>query len=174
MKKKRLLLSLTAISIAVVLLLTGCPLPQAVPPAPPSNPVPTDSSVQYISLDLGWSTDSSTRKYDVYFGDDPDNLDLIAQNLEVPELPELEGLYPLEAMKTYYWKVVVKAVSGLSTEGPVWSFETRDVTPYNPLPSDGILDCPLDPTLEWTCVGPEDTEIYFDIYFREGIKPILV
>jgi len=78
--------------------------------------------------------------YDVYFGDDPDNLSRIVVDnvlLSVAQAYLISVLsYTGDYSKDYYWRVDIKNDYGL-TEGDVWQFSTIDFVP--PLASTGLI-----------------------------------
>jgi len=59
--------------------------------------------------------------FDVYLGTDPNQLNLVCPDDLVPWCDPR----PLQAGKTYYWKVVAENCYG-QTEGPVSSFTTAE------------------------------------------------
>ncbi len=68
--------------------------------------------------------------FDVYFGTDPKQLDLICPDAVVPWCdPE-----PLQGDMTYYWQIVAKNSCGQS-QGPLWIFSTGD-SPHHPADTD--------------------------------------
>lgn len=78
-------------------------------------------------------------KYDVYFGDDPDDLSRIVLDSELLSVAQLylatvlgTGLYS----HTYYWRVDIKNDYGL-TEGDTWGFSTIGFLP--PVASTGLI-----------------------------------
>jgi len=94
------------------------------PPAIPSNPDPSNNSVNLPMITfLSWSCSDPENDplwYQVYFG--------------TTYPPALHGtavfdtVYnpgPLDYDTTYYWKIVAHDDHGHTTEGPVWSFTTK-------------------------------------------------
>ncbi|MBN2220521.1 MAG: fibronectin type III domain-containing protein [Kosmotogaceae bacterium] len=100
------------------------------PPATPSNPSPSDNSVDqsFPYLTLSWSggdPDGEEVKYDLYFGTSANpplhSEDLTSTSFDKPFL---------QSYTTYYWKVVAKDKGG-SVSSPVWQFRTATYTLVN-------------------------------------------
>src|SRR5690606_18431996 len=77
-------------------------------------------------VDLSWLDPTQTAEsYNVFFGNSPESLTLVGENLPVPKFT----VDTLQPMSNYYWRVQ----SVTNTEkvmGNVWSFETgADITP---------------------------------------------
>jgi hypothetical protein len=98
------------------------------PPTVPTSPYPADKAdnlpnriprFSWVSED----PDGDQLRYDIYLGENPDNLQLLASGLttSVFETPRL-----FEFGKTYYWKVVVSDGYNPPVEGPIWSFKITD------------------------------------------------
>jgi hypothetical protein len=67
--------------------------------------------------------------YDVYFGTDPNALELISEDVNEPLCdPTPNQNEILDAATTYYWQVVAKNCCG-QTEGNIWSFTTAGHPP---------------------------------------------
>jgi hypothetical protein len=97
------------------------------PPEEPTNPSPANGSVDVdLQVYLSWVSDDPDEDlmtYDVYFGTSS-TPSLVATNLSVPSYDP--GV--LVENTTYYWKVKAKDIYGASTEGPLWTFITKQVT----------------------------------------------
>lgn len=99
---------------------------QNLAPFTPSLPVPeTEATGVDLNPQLRWSggdPNGNNVSYTVYFGksSSPVLVDTIWENKYSPGL--------LDHSTTYYWKVVADD-GQLTTEGPVWSFTTRDLPP---------------------------------------------
>ncbi|MBN3035062.1 MAG: hypothetical protein JW861_05705, partial [Bacteroidales bacterium] len=96
------------------------------PPVPPENPVPPTGSIDInIELILQWSCsdpDGDTLDYKVYFGTDTDPTAVTAWKPDTSYVP-----YPLDYATTYYWKIAARdAEHFYITEGPLWSFTTKE------------------------------------------------
>jgi hypothetical protein len=95
------------------------------PPDVPSNPYPADGELSANpDLLLTWEGDDpnayDTVTFDVYFGA-PGQMELVADDISEKEFP----VNDLDTDQYYEWKVVALDDTGLSTEGPVWSFKTK-------------------------------------------------
>jgi len=67
--------------------------------------------------------------YDVYFGTDPNALELLLEDVNEPSCdPTPNPNETLDAATTYYWQVVAKNCCG-QTEGNIWSFTTAGQPP---------------------------------------------
>jgi len=105
------------------------------PPTQPSNPNPSDNSVDVdTNLTISWTCsdpdDYDIITYDIYFDINNPPSTIISSNQADTSL----ALSNLGLSTTYYWKIVAKDSRGDSTTGPVWSFMTR----YN----GGGIHCP--------------------------------
>jgi len=98
------------------------------PPNAPANPYPEDNATDVSTdLSLRWSCsdpDGDSLTYDIYFGTDLNNLQLVAQNYSTNSYQ----ISNLEYNKKYYWKIVAKDSKGAIREGTVWSFTTVDTS----------------------------------------------
>ncbi|MBE3136381.1 MAG: hypothetical protein IMZ43_03170 [Thermoplasmata archaeon] len=97
-------------------------------PYEPNNPSPANNSSDVsIDSDLSWSggdPDNDSVTYDLYFGTSP-TPPLLAENI-------LEASYDPGTLlyeTTYYWKIRAIDSNGASTEGPVWTFTTKNEIP---------------------------------------------
>ncbi|MGC9385133.1 MAG: hypothetical protein ACP5D6_11090, partial [Kosmotogaceae bacterium] len=101
-----------------------------VPPSEPYNPSPIEGANIQVGpkynldrIKLSWEatdTEKDTITYDVYFGEHPDKLQLVAQNIVKSEY-ESGGI---AEGKTYYWKVVAKDTTKNTSVSPTWHFNT--------------------------------------------------
>ena len=97
------------------------------PPFAPSNPWPEPNAAgQPVEVMLGWSggdpDPSDELSYDVYFGEEGEDLALAAQG--VSETTESVGA--LAPATTYVWQVVVNDGEHV-VEGPSWAFTTAEL-----------------------------------------------
>jgi hypothetical protein len=138
MQNKVLRKGLAASIIALIIGLAFIPSFNAVsismldnhPPYVPSNPYPDGPPVDIdviLSWDGGDPDPEDTVTYDIYFG-----------SYNPPPYEATIGPYPanqtrieydpgeLIYYKKYYWHVVVIDNYGLQTEGPIWSFTTKE------------------------------------------------
>ncbi|MDK2884401.1 MAG: hypothetical protein PWQ33_980 [Pseudothermotoga sp.] len=97
------------------------------PPNAPANPYPEDNATDVSpDLSLQWSCsdpDGDSLVYDIYFGTDSNNLQLVEQNYSSNSYQ----ISDLEYNKKYYWKIVAKDTKNANEEGPIWSFTTVDI-----------------------------------------------
>jgi len=63
-----------------------------------------------------------TVTYDVYFGTNQNNLDLVSRD----QASTTYNPGTLEFEKTYYWKITAEDNHGATTEGPKWHFTTEE------------------------------------------------
>jgi uncharacterized protein (TIGR02145 family) len=93
------------------------------PPNAPSDPGPADQATEVgTGAILSWNCTDPNQDpltYDVYFGtnDNPPKAgsDIATESFDPGQL---------DPNTTYYWKVIAKDDSGLTTSGPVWQFTT--------------------------------------------------
>lgn len=115
----------------------------------PANPSPVDCANDIsvhtcLSWDAGCDPNSTT--WDLYLGKDPNEMELIATDLNEPnycpcglETPcGLKTLCGLETWTWYFWKVVAKYPSRKKVPGKnIWSFQTECLVDLN---RDGTID----------------------------------
>ncbi len=142
------------------------------PPNPPTSPTPPDGSVDhpFAGLTLTWGgsdPDGDALRYDVYFGTTTPP-PLVSDNLSAGVFPT--GLLALGT--TYYWYVVARDPAGLTTAGPIWSFQTRlfnaaPSVPAFPTPPDGgTIPVPAGlGTVHWVGSDPDADPVSYDLYF---------
>ena len=101
------------------------------PPYEPNTPYPANQAIRVAvksGFALSWSGDDpdvlDTVAYDLYWGNDPASLTLIAQNIDANQY----SMTGLVSGISYYWQIIAKDNHGLETGGPVWSF-TSDGDP---------------------------------------------
>jgi len=147
------------------------------PPTIPSSPIPANAAVN-ISLNplLRWYSydiNGNAISFDLYL-DTNDNPQLFAENIDALQY-QVNGLLN---HTVYYWKIIAISTD-LTTEGPVWSFETGygnyppDV-PSEPSPEDGDTDVSTHAELTWECDDFEGDAISYDIYLGTESDPPLV
>ena len=92
-------------------------------PGAPSNPDPAHQANDVSnSTDLSWTCtdpDQDPLTYDIYFGTDANPVKVAGDIADVTYNPGQLNNFTL-----YYWRVVAKDDSELSTDGPVWEFTT--------------------------------------------------
>ena len=96
----------------------------SIPPRTGYNPIPADGSkfVAAEDLTLGWTPGFDAKLHTVYFGDNFADIDAAAGGMP-QALTTFTPAGPLEAEKTYYWRVDEFDVTA-THKGPVWSFTT--------------------------------------------------
>lgn len=146
------------------------------PPAVPSNPSPSDYSVNRpTNTTLAWlcsDPDGHTITYDVYFGVTPVP-PLVAS--DVPTTAYEPG--PLAFLTTYYWRIVARDALGAQTSGPVWRFTTwadnlPPNPPSNPIPANNGF-ASATPILQWSASDPNGQALTYDVYFGTDPTPPL-
>lgn len=110
-----------------------------------SAPSPADGTVyDGTSVLLGWWPGKYAASHNVYFGTDPDNLLLLAENL--PLDPSSYGPVPVEFGQTYYWHV--DEVNGPNLwEGDIWSFEVTEYSVVDDFDAYASTSGPDEPSL---------------------------
>jgi len=104
------------------------------PPNTPSNPSPADGATSVdTGANLSWTGGDpdvgDTVTYDVYFG--TTNPPPIVSTNQIGTTYDPSLSYST----TYYWQIVAEDNNGASTDGPIWSFTTKDNPPPPPPPS---------------------------------------
>ncbi|KLO24246.1 hypothetical protein X275_00750 [Marinitoga sp. 1197] len=142
--------------------------------SPPTTPVILEpyNNAKNVSLNpiLKWKSidiDGHNITYDIYFGEDKNNLKLIAKDYEDSKY-KIEGL---EVEKTYYWKIDSIDSLGAKTEGDIWEFKTKENTPPTTPeiiePYNNAKNVSLNPILKWKSIDIDGHNIKYDIYFGE-------
>jgi hypothetical protein len=137
-------------------------MPGSAPRVQAANPAPADGAMHPATwVSLEWRPGVQAASHDVYFGDNPDDVESGAEGTFVgnqaapnalagfPGFPYPEGLVP---GTTYYWRVdeVNDADPNSPWTGEIWSFSIPSKTAYAPLPADGADSVELDSRLNWT------------------------
>jgi len=98
-------------------------------PYPPSTPDPEDGEEnQSVECDIFWTCsdpEGDALTYNVYFGTE-DTLPLLSTG-------QSETTYDpgsLKHSRQYFWKIVACDIHGDTTEGPLWSFTTKEPGPW--------------------------------------------
>lgn len=104
-------------------------------PATPQNPYPADNAtVIPVDTYLSWTLGANTETYDLYFGTNPDALNLIAADVPAVSGVNTYNFNDFLADSTWhYWRVAAKN-STIQELSPVWDFKTEvviDEFPYN-------------------------------------------
>jgi uncharacterized protein (TIGR02145 family) len=96
--------------------------PLNLPPAVPSDPQPANGAInQPLNTILGWTCsdpENDPLTYDIHF---------ISQGQTATTYDPAE---PLEYNTQYFWKIVAHDNYGNTTEGPLWTFTTEPVPPF--------------------------------------------
>ena len=141
-------------------------------PYVPSDPHPEDGATDVpliicVNCTGGDPDPGDIVLYDIYFGDTTPPPQIYS-NFSIP----IYCNSSLDFNTTYYWKVVSNDEYGASTEGPIWSFTTRDNNPpYEPsfpIPPDGATDV-IPTEISWTGGDPDGDYVFYDVYFGEGL-----
>jgi hypothetical protein len=91
------------------------------PPEKPTTPDPADDATDIsVTADLSWEDGGGADTYDVYFGTDPEALDLVSEG-QAGTSYDPPG--SLDAETEYFWRIDAVNAYG-TTEGDVWSFTT--------------------------------------------------
>ena len=148
------------------------------PPYVPDNPVPKSGSENIgESVVLSWGCsdpDGDELRYEIYIGDDPEDLKLVAKDLKTNSY-RLSGLKP---GRKYYWKVVAFDSKGGKSESPIWNFKTvklnRPPVVESGFPSDGATNVSVDIVLSWKAHDPDGDPLSYDVYFGEDEPKLVV
>jgi len=147
-----------------------------IPPTQPVNPIPANGSTDVdLNQHFYWycfDVDGDEMSYDFYLDTEADP-QLWAQDLPAEEITVTE----LEGHTMYYWKIIAKS-KDLTTEGPIWCFETEygnclPDLPNDPSPQDGANDISINTELTWDCSDPEGDDLTYDIYLGTDPDPQL-
>ena len=141
-------------SVVLALSMTGSAWSGASKPSPADGAVVTDTWVS-----LGWTGGQSAASYDVYFGDNFDEVnngtgDTFRGNQAstyfvagFPGYPYPDGLVP---GTTYYWRIDEVQTDGAAQKGSIWSFKIPSKNATNPDPANGAEFIDPDVTFSWT------------------------
>ena len=110
------------------------------------NPKPVDGARDVTIPVFEWSAGIFAEGHKVYFGTDPDQMELVATNPKTTMLYyHLSGLTPGE---TYYWRVDEVEHDG-TCEGYLWTFRALPLIPSDPNPANGATNPPGPVVLQW-------------------------
>jgi hypothetical protein len=87
------------------------------------NPAPANGS-QYANINmpkLTWLAGSAANTFDVYFGTDPESLQLVSSNQSATSF-KIQQLLPYNT--TYFWRIDSRNIKGTTT-GTLWNFTTK-------------------------------------------------
>ena len=139
--------------------------PIDLPPNIPSHPTPSHQATDVsVSIDLFWEggdPDGDPVTYVIYFGKTSSPSKVKNNQSTLSYNPG-----PLAYETTYYWKIVAWDNYNLSSEGPVWSFTTKeaaDTPPNKPSKPLGIINVQIN--VEYTyisgTVDPNGDLVYY-------------
>ena len=143
--------------------------PPGQPPYAPSDPQPANNAMSIPQdLELGWmgrgDPDGDFDHWTIGFGTDPTPIERQA-SYDYPFNPG-----HLDAGTTYYWQVWHYDRTGHCTPGEVWRFTTAGQgdnrppnQPYNPQPTDGATEVPVNVDLRWSVNDPDGDEVWCSI-----------
>ncbi len=147
------------------------PLP-SLPPLPDMaihkvSPVPISpndiSDSADLDLILQWQSQSENFTHDLYFGDDKDNLELIAENLTVTTF----DIGSLSWQHKYYWQII-EHDGDSEYAGDIFSFTTMSPVVTNP----ASMAVEIDPDLDISWQNATDRTWTYNIYFSESGAPL--
>jgi len=146
----------------------------------PNNPSPADGSMYPDTwVTLIWSSGDTALSYNVYFGENFDDVNSGAEDtfqgnqeetafiVGFTGFPYPNGLVP---GTTYYWRIdeVNDNEPNSPWKGPVWSFSIPPRIAYNPNPPNGAESVELDADLGWTPgFGAKLHTVYFGSNFDD-------
>jgi regulation of enolase protein 1 (concanavalin A-like superfamily)/phosphatidylserine/phosphatidylglycerophosphate/cardiolipin synthase-like enzyme len=98
------------------------------------------SGLSTSSVTLKWYGGPWAHRYDVWFGTNPNSLQLAMSDKELgPSQSTTQyqsfAVSGLQPGTTYYWRVVSRTMANMTRTGDLWSFTTASTTPPSPLPA---------------------------------------
>ena len=148
------------------------------PASEPSNSHPEDNIID-IEIDqlLQWycyDLNGDALTFDIRIGTtvDPPIVETGLVNLQY-------NVTDLEYHTMYYWQVIANSTT-MTTEGPLWCFETRYYNyppgiPKIPRPINNATGVSTHTNMLWQCDDPENDPLNYNIYFgTENNPPLLV
>jgi hypothetical protein len=147
------------------------------PPSAATAQSPTQGMTNVnVNADIYWQCtdpDGDALTFEVYFGTTSPP-PLVASNVTIKS-------YDVGVMSfytTYYWKIVAKDPTGLTSTSSIFNFRTEvndpPGTPSNPNPINSATGIVLNPTLSWTCTDEFPSTLKYDVYFGTSTSPPLV
>ena len=141
-------------------------------PLIPSNPDPADGETDVnVNANLEWSggdPDGDSVVYDVFFeAGNPDPSVLVSDDQSSTTYDP--GI--MDALTTYYWKIVSEDEFGEVTTGPIWSFTT---TAGNNPPETPTIDGPTSGNAgtsydyDFCTTDPDGDEVYYCVNWDDG------
>ncbi len=137
--------------------------PEAILPENGATDVSRGTGLQWAATD----PDGDSLKYDIYFGQEANNLNRLAASISDSYYVFTETL---SNNTKYFWQVVVTDTNGLSNENsPVWSFTTTSSSNSNPNRAVAITPSPGattedKPVISWNCTDPDNDTLTYDLY----------
>ena len=138
---------------------------------PPTVPVlvapALESVVSPFNGFLEWSAEDpegDALNFDIYLGATA-NPPLVATSASNRlDFSELD----LSESTTYYWRVSARDADDLITDGPLWTFQTRDIVPpiapSDPSPVDGATGVHRLPELKWQSSDPDNQALHYVVW----------
>lgn len=149
------------------------------PPNAPSNPTPTNGSINVsITTNLTWTggdPDGDPVTYDVFFGTNSTPGKVNANQSTTLYTPGV-----LNYNTTYFWKIVAWDNHSTFTAGPLWHFTSRlwvnspPAIPHTPGPVNGTTGISVTPVLSWLGGDPDNETVTYDVYFGANNPPAMV
>ena len=142
------------------------------PPYIPSNPNPINQSTNVsINTIINWTggdPDGDPVTYDVYFGTNTTPPLVVSNQSATNYTPGT-----LQNLTQYYWKIIAWDNQSASTEGPIWTFTTKQTNqppyqPSNPKPGYGTTNVDINADLKWIGGDPDGDLVTYDIYFGDA------
>ena len=131
---------------------TQIPTPVKILPSVPTLSSPINAaSAQQLNVTLNWNQSSNATSYNLEvsttsgFSTIANTLNTITANTTT-----LTGLLP---GTTYYWRVKANNADGSSDWSASWSFTTDMATPTLSLPTNGLSNATIAPTLNWSAIS---------------------
>jgi len=146
------------------------------PPYQPSNPNPTNGSIDVdLDIDINWTggdPDGDNVTYCVYFGTSS-TPPMVSDN----QSGTTYDPGTLDEITTYYWQIIAWDNQSAFNESPIWDFTTLELPnqppyqPSSPDPGDGATDVSLEADLSWTGGDPDADPVTYDVYFGTSSTP---
>jgi hypothetical protein len=141
-----------------------------IPPNTPCNPSPSNGQTSVsITADLSWTggdpNPADNVTYDIFFGTSNPPLKVASNQTSLTYDPST-----LSFGTSYYWKIIAWDNHQAHTDGPVWSFTTKQ----NSAPSAPIINGPASGTIGRTysytfvAIDPEQNNVSYEIDWGDG------
>ena len=158
-------------NVLVINNFTQIPTPVKILPSVPTLSSPINAaSAQQLNVTLNWNQSSNATSYNLEvsttsgFSTIANTLNTITANTTT-----LTGLLP---GTTYYWRVKANNADGSSDWSASWSFTTDIAMPTLSLPTNGLSNATIAPTLNWSAISNAssyDVEVSTDGTFSKLI-----